>query len=243
MTWNNIAYELSLHGIQLDRAQQYAESAVSSATAASRNLDISRGDAASFGVGRSLGIYWDTLGWVHFARGDMAKATPYVEMAWKLGQHAEVGDHLAQIYEKQGRRDDAIRTYGLALAAPRPSKDIRTRLATLLKDARKVDAVVALVSGGLSDMRSFKIEGKSTANATAEFLVLFSAPGTVEGVRFISGDESLRPLADAIRAASFGRMFPDEGPAKILRRARVGCAPAGDCTLTLILPDDAEPVK
>ena len=188
-------------------------------------------------------MYWDTLGWVHFARGDMAKATPYVEMAWKLGQHAEVGDHLAQIYEKQGRRDDAIRTYGLALAAPRPSDEIRTRLAALLGDAKKVDAAAALVSKGLSDMRTVKIDGKSPASATAEFLLLFSAPGTVDAVRFISGDESLRPFAAAIRAASFGRMFPDDAPAKILRRGLLACAPASGCTVTLILPDDAEPVK
>jgi len=242
-TWNNIAYELSLQGIQLDRAQQYAESAVSSVTAASRNLDISRGDAASLGVVRSLGMYWDTLGWVHVARNDMAKATPYIEMAWKLSQHAEVGDHLAQVYEKQGRRDEAIRTYGLALAAPRPSNDIRTRLAALLGDAGKVDAVVASVTRELSDTRTFKIEGKSEASRTAEFLVLFSAPGTVESVRFISGDESLRPRADAIRAASYGRMFPDDAPAKILRRGLLACAPDSGCTVTLIRPDDAEPVK
>ena len=179
-TWNNIAYELSLHGILLDRAQQYAESAVSSMTAASRNLDTSRGDAASFGVVRSLGLYWDTLGWVHFARHDIAKATPYIEMAWKLSQHAEVGDHLAQIYEMQGRRDEAIRMYGLALAAPRPSNDIRRRLAALLGDDKKVDAVVASASKELSEMRTFKLEGKNTPSATAEFLVLFSSPGALK---------------------------------------------------------------
>ena len=49
-TWNSIAYELSLQGVQLDRAQQYAESAVASATAASRNLDVARGDSTSLGV-------------------------------------------------------------------------------------------------------------------------------------------------------------------------------------------------
>ena len=242
-TWNNIAYELSLQRIQLDRAQQYAESAVASVTAASRNLDIARGDSTSLGVVRSIAMYWDTLGWVHFARGDLEKAMPYVEMAWKLGQHAEVGDHLAQIYEKLGRRDEAITTYGLALAAPRPANSIRARLTALLGDAKKVDAVVDSNRKQLSDMRSYTVEGKSKANVTAEFLVLFSNPNKVEGVRFISGDESLRPLADAIRTTSFGKMFPDAGPAKLLRRALLGCAPNSGCALTLIVPDDAGPVK
>ena len=240
--WNNIAYALSQHGIELDRAQQYAELAVSSVTAASRSLDLSRGDAASLTLIRSLGTYWDTLGWVHVARNDLAKATPYIEMAWKLGQRAEVGDHLAQVYEKQGRRDEAIRMYGLALSAPRPSSDIRTRLAALLGDESKVDGVVASVGQELVDLRTFKIQATSATSMTAEALVLFSPPGSVETIRFIRGDESPW-LTDRIRATSFGRMFPDDAPAKILRRGLLACAPDKGCTMTLMRPDDATPVK
>jgi tetratricopeptide (TPR) repeat protein len=243
LTWNNIAYELSLQGVLLERAQQYAESAVSSVTAASRNLDVGRGDAASLEVVRSLAMYWDTLGWVHFARGDVAKATPYIEMSWKLAQHSEVGDHVAQIHEKQGRRDEAIKSYALALAAERPSDDTRSRLGALLGDQEKIDATVASHRSELQAMRTVKIAGTSTDTATAEFLVLFSPPGTVENVRFLGGAESLRPLADAIRAASFGRMFPDDAPAKILRRGVLGCSRESGCSLTLLLPDDTEPVK
>jgi tetratricopeptide (TPR) repeat protein len=242
-TWNNIAYELALTGTQLDRAQQYAESAVSSISSASRNMDVARGDAASLDVVRSLGSYWDTLGWVHFARGDMARATPYIEMAWNLAQSAEVGDHLAQIYEKEGRKDDAIRTYALALAASRPASDVRSHLATLLGDPSKVDSVVDAHRTQLTEMRTVRLDATSPTGATAEFLILFTAPATVENVRFVSGDEALRPMADVVRGTSFSRMFPDDGPAKILRRGVVGCTVAGGCALTLILPNDAKPVK
>jgi hypothetical protein len=38
-------------------------------------------------------------------------------------------------------------------------------------------------------------------------------------------------------------MFPDEAPAKLLRRGLLGCAPNSGCVLTLIVPDEAEPVK
>jgi len=55
-TWNNIAYELAMNGLQFDRAQQYAASAVASVTAASRNLDISRADLSARAVVRSLGM-------------------------------------------------------------------------------------------------------------------------------------------------------------------------------------------
>jgi hypothetical protein len=73
-------------------------------------------------------------------------------------------------------------------------------------------------------------------------LVLFSAPDKVEGVRFLSGAESLRPIAEAIKSAPIGRMFPDDGPAKLLRRGVLACVSDG-CRLTLALPDDTDPVK
>ena len=75
----------------------------------------------------SLIAYWDTLGWVYFARGDLDKAEKYVSAAWRLGQHGEVGDHLGQIYEKRGKKDEAIRTYALAMNGLRPIPETRGR--------------------------------------------------------------------------------------------------------------------
>ena len=42
LVWNNIAYQLSLKDSHLDRAQQYAESAVSATAAALRNVSLDR---------------------------------------------------------------------------------------------------------------------------------------------------------------------------------------------------------
>ena len=42
LVWNNIAYQLSLKKAHLDRAQQYAESAVSATAAALRNVSLDR---------------------------------------------------------------------------------------------------------------------------------------------------------------------------------------------------------
>jgi tetratricopeptide (TPR) repeat protein len=246
-TWNDIAYELALRGVHLDRAQQYAESAVSSSTAASRTLDIARADNKAMAVVQSLAPYWDTLGWVYFVRGDAARAVPLVEAAWRLGQHGEVGDHLAQIYEKLGRRQDAIRTYALALAAERPPPDTRDRLARLIGDKAKIDDVVNAHRAELTDARTVPIGTTATAAKTArtaDFLVLFSSPSLVENVKFVSGDAALQPLDEAIRKASYGPMFPDGVPARILRRGIVACAPPdGRCSLTFVRPDDLAPIK
>ncbi len=241
-TWNFVAYELALAGLDLDRAQQYAESAVSSITASSRNLDVDRADAAAFGVVQSQAAYWDTLGWVYFAKGDTANALRFVAPAWKLAPNAEVGDHLGQIYEKLGRHDDAVAAYAAAVSLRQPAPEVREHL-TRAAGAGRVDAAIAAHRFDPTSARSLELKAKGPAGAEADVLILFSAPDKVDAVKFLNGDEPVRALAPAIRAFPAAGMFPDGSPARILRAGRVACNAQGSCAVTLVLPEDARPVK
>jgi tetratricopeptide (TPR) repeat protein len=242
-TWNDVAYELALGGIDLPRAQQYAESALAATAAASRNVDIDNADARALAVVGALGAYWDTLGWVYFAKGDLPRAEKYIAAAWSLGQHAEVGDHLGQIYEKTGRRDAATRLYAAALSAQQPPVEVRAHLARAAGGSATTEALVEAHRGDLSSSRTIAVPGRGPAGKKAEFLVLFTAPGRVETVKFVEGDEEMRALASALQKIPAEGMFPDETPAKILRRGVASCRPSGDCTFTMLLPEDAKPVK
>jgi Flp pilus assembly protein TadD/transglutaminase-like putative cysteine protease len=240
-TWNNVAYQLALAGLDLDRAQQYAESAVSSAAAASRNVDVERANAAAFGVVSSLAADWDTLGWVYFARGDLANAERFVAPAWKLSEHAEVGDHLGQIFEKLGRRDDAARLYAEALGSRQPSADIRERLVRVA-GASKADGLVARHRGNMAAARTFNLPS-GPAGKKADFVVLFAAPGRIEAVKFVEGDKEMESLTAAIKQLPAAGLFPDASPARILRRGTASCTDRGACSIMLVLPEDARPVK
>jgi tetratricopeptide (TPR) repeat protein len=151
LVWNNIAYQLSLKKSHLDRAQQYAESAVSATTAALRNVSLDRLTPQELPLVRDLIAYWDTLGWVYFTEGNLDKAEKYVSASWNLGQHGEVGDHLGQIYEKEGKRDRALKTYELSLAGLRPVPETRDRIDTLVKagvkDANATDGKTPATAG------------------------------------------------------------------------------------------------
>jgi tetratricopeptide (TPR) repeat protein len=246
LTWNDIAYQLALNNADLDLAQRYAESAVSAMTAASRTVSIDHVTARDLWQIGSLGSYWDTLGWVHFAKGDIDRAEKLVGAAWRLLQHAEVGDHLAQIYQKQGRRDEAIRTYGLSLNAERPDKRIRERLAALVGGGDQADAIARKYRDHLSHERTIGLDLKGPAGAAADFFILLdnsSGHGKTEGVRFISGDERLRPSAEVLARAKFDVTFPDSTPGKILRRGTLSCAPSDrppSCRFMMMLPADAQ---
>ena len=240
-TWNNVAYELTQHNVNLDRAQQYAESAVAATSADLRNIAIERLQPDDLRRTAALSSYWDTLGWVHFQRGDFAGAEKYIEAAWRLDYHGEVVDHLGQIYEKMGKKQDAITSYALGLAAAHPALETRSRLATLAGGESAVDALVSKAGIELQHLKSFPIgktllKGSNGAKQAGEanfFLVLGPGP-RVEAVRFIHGSENLRPLGELLRGLDFGRVFPDQTPTKLIRRGTLTCK-AGDseCTFEL----------
>jgi tetratricopeptide (TPR) repeat protein len=247
LVWNNIAYQLSLKKSHLDRAQQYAESAVSATTAALRNLSLDRLTQQDLPLVPSLIAYWDTLGWVYFGEGNLDKAEKYVAAAWGLGQHGEVGDHLGQIYEKEGKKDRALETYELSLAGLRPIPETHDRIDALVKADAKLNGVKRDDNKeSLQSLRSIDL-GKAKENGTAEFFVLLSgavgSPAKAEAVRFVSGDDKLKVFTDALRTAEYHLTFPDDTPLKILRRGILSCSTAtGNCTFVLILPDDVRTV-
>jgi len=245
--WNNIAYQLSLKKSHLDRAQQYAESAVSATTAALRNVTLDRLTPQELPLVSSLIAYWDTLGWVYFSEGNLDQAEKYVAAAWGLGHHGEVGDHLGQIYEKRGDKNLALRTYALSLSALRPDPETRGRLASLTGGDAKVDATVAKYKEDLQQLRTIDLGKVAKENGSADFFVLLSrgkgSAATVEAVKFASGDEKLKVFTDALRTAEYRVTFPDDTPVKILRRGILSCSTAtGTCTFVLMLPDDVRTV-
>jgi tetratricopeptide (TPR) repeat protein len=247
LVWNNIAYQLSLKKAHLDRAQQYAESAVSATTAALRNLSLDRLTQQDLPLVPSLIAYWDTLGWVYFSKGNLDMAEKYVAAAWGLGQHGEVGDHLGQIYEKEGKKDRALQTYELAETGLRPIPETRERIDALLKSDAKLNGSGKNNNNeSLQSLRTIDL-GKAKETGSAEFFVLLSGgagtPAKAEAVRFVSGDEKLKLFTDALRTAEYHLTFPDDTPLKILRRGILSCSTAtGNCTFVLMLPDDVRTV-
>jgi tetratricopeptide (TPR) repeat protein len=244
--WNDIAYQLSLKQVHLDRAQQYAESAVTAIANALRNLTIDQVSDRDLGLVSELDANWDTLGWVYFARGDMAKAEKYVNAAWLLGEHGEVGDHLAQIYEKRGRKDQAIDTYAMAMSGIRPSLETRGRLAALVGGEAKVPVLIEQHKMSLQATRTLQLGKVAQAAGTAEFFVVVtssSAGAKIEAAKFISGEEKLKPLAANLESAKIDFTFPDEEPTKILRRGTLTCSKdSGECEFVMALPEDVHSV-
>ena len=244
--WNNIAYELTRKKVHLDIARRYAESAVTTTAAALRNVSLDQIQARDIGSTTSLGSFWDTLGWVEFANGNPDKAQRYILAAWQLNQRSEAADHLGQIYEKRGEKEQALQFYALAMNARRPDPETRNRLTALAGTKDNIDSIIERAMQELTEQRTVRLPNISKLEGKAEFLLLLTnGPNlkvSVDGVKFISGDEKLRSLTEAFRAGHFDQSLPDDTVVKLLRRGTLSCNPAADCTLLLSLPEDVRSV-
>jgi hypothetical protein len=57
-------------------------------------------------------------------------------------------------------------------------------------------------------------------------------------VKFISGDEKLRPLAAMLKSGNFNLVFPDETTTKVIRRGTLFCETSGgQCSFLMLSPE------
>jgi tetratricopeptide (TPR) repeat protein/transglutaminase-like putative cysteine protease len=242
--WNDVAYALAQGNVQLDKAQQYAESAVTAITTELRNSELEHVTPDDLDDVSSLVAYWDTLGWVQFQKGDIDLAERYVTAGWLLGQYGEGGYHLGRILEKRGRTEEAARTYAMAALAYMPVPEARESL-TRLVGKEKAESLLAAAREELAAMSTVRLgpllkdeKGKAEADFYVALVPGPSREAKVAGVKFIGGSEKLRPLSAALKSASYRVRFPEETPSKLILRGTLTCT-RGDCTFVTARPMNA----
>ena len=235
---NDIGYEMAEANHNLTKALDYAQRAVEAVEDESKSVELDTLSTTDLARMSALSAYWDTLGWVYFHIGNFDDAEKYLKAAWLLSQSPVVGDHLAQAYEKQGKSNLAYRTYEMALMASRGGSDmteVENRLAKLLRSQAK--RFSGKGAENLAAMRTTSLPRLVPGTASADFFLLISEGPTVEDVKFLHGDESLKvPVTKALQTAKLNLSFPDNGPTLLIRKAAVSCSSLSSCVLVLIDP-------
>lgn len=73
----------------------------------------------------------DSMGWVYFRMGNLAKAREYLEKAWTARPHAEVGAHYGEALWVLGERDKARATWREAQAIEPDNETLQSTLKRL----------------------------------------------------------------------------------------------------------------
>jgi len=239
--FNYIGYELADANKNLSMALEYAEKAVRQEEEASQNVKLSALQIEDLDHTSSIAAFWDTLGWVHFRKGDLDQAEKYLNAAWTLWQNGLVGDHLGQVYERQKKKGAAIHTYRLALAASSGSPrdkvfvdEVHKRLEGLGANSWK--PLYGTYPGGdeLSRMRTIKLPRLIPGTVSGEVFLLLGPRSKVQDVKFIRGSDELKSAIRALSSTSINQPFPDDGPTHLVRRGILGCYSATGCSLVLL---------
>jgi tetratricopeptide (TPR) repeat protein len=93
--YNALGYTLADRNIKLDEAQQLIEKAL-----ALRPDDH---------------YILDSMGWVHYRRGNLDKAADFLKRAYTTQTDPEIAAHLGEVLWKQGKFDEALQTWDEAL--------------------------------------------------------------------------------------------------------------------------------
>jgi tetratricopeptide (TPR) repeat protein/transglutaminase-like putative cysteine protease len=221
-----IAYALAEAKRHLPDALRYAEEAVQETEARTAAVGL---DPSSMKEGYSLmgnlAAEWDTLGWVHFRLGNLNAAEKYAVAAWKLSQLPSIGDHLGQIYEKQGRKTQAAHTLGLALAALPTDGDPKLREKLISRVTAGGPQGSSWVSNHkeVEEMHTFSLKRIGEKDESAFFAVISTKGSDVAEVKFLNGPEELREAESAIATIKFSTVFPDATPTRIFRGGTLAC--------------------
>ncbi len=241
---NDVAYFLAEKGVQLDKAQRYAESAVTTLATDLRNLEAENLEIEDLEDVASLAAYWDTLGWVHFKKGDLDTSEKFLKAAWLVYQASDVAYHLGMLAETRGKKDEALGLYAQGTAALRTMPEARESFMRLAAPT----AVEKLLEVAKRDLREHNVFTLGQllpalkAPAEAEFYIVFAPDATrnaqVVDVKFIKGADSIKPLASQLKTIKYQLIFPDSSPTKIVRRGALLCLPKpGACTFTMVSPE------
>jgi len=246
--WNDVAWRMVEAEVALDKALDYARSAVAAATAATAAASVDKPLNPQIAMGSSLASYWDTLGWVYYKRGALQDALRFLKVSWQVRQDPEVGDHLGRAYEQLGRRGDALVVYRLALALRSGSDTLRARLRGRVEALGGAGALVVhdpRRSGpNPSDPRSVKIGQVGPARATAEVMLVIASDGRVMAARAVGTGGPGSVAIARLEGVRLPLDAPDPTPFKIVVRAAVSCSEAPvTCTLTVFRLEDALRLK
>jgi tetratricopeptide (TPR) repeat protein len=247
--WNRAAYWLADNNLELDRAQKWSDKAVATLSAQMHDISLEHVTANQMDQVSSLAYYWDTRGWIEFARGNPERARSYVETAWFLRPIPSIGEHLGQIQEKLGHKDEAVRTYAMAVASadlptrmtshPLAGKDASERLTRILPPGTNTTALIQRGRTDLEDMRSFPIPNENRRTGSGDFLLKMEDNRTIE-VRQISGDPLLAGLSGRLQSLLLPPEFAEKTGIEIVRRATLNCpAQDAECHLTLLSAEES----
>lgn len=234
---NDAAYVLSETGLDLDVAEDASRRSIAKQDEKTASITTESANSNAFYQAGLLIASWDTLGWILYQEGKLDAARPFLTAAWRAELNAEVGDHLARLYEAAGKKDDASTAYTLAQAAldKNSASDVRRHITESVARLKAAGAKPGPPNAtqALQDLRTYKIPRPEGASGWGAFRLEITTAGVIESQQ-MSGEQHLAAVKPAIDAMKFPELIPPDSKAHLLRSAVVSCSMGKTCEVVLV---------
>jgi tetratricopeptide (TPR) repeat protein len=235
---NDAGYVLAEAGLDLPYAEEVSRKSITVLEAKTAAITPDEVNSNAFAQSRLLIASWDTLGWILFREGKLEQAEPLIVAGWRNALVPESGDHLGQVYEAMGRKEEALSAYRLAAASiegENASPDVREHITTSIARLKGASAAGPPFNGAgaLQESRSYRIARPEGVSGWGTFRLQINTQGVIASQQ-MSGDEKLAAVATKINAMKFPELVPPGSAAHLLRSAVVSCSMGSNCDVVLV---------
>jgi tetratricopeptide (TPR) repeat protein/transglutaminase-like putative cysteine protease len=237
---NDAAYELADANMELPLARTSCEKALKLLDEMTSKINLSAITEDDLRHIVHLAETWDTMAWVLYRQGDLTGAEDYSKASWTLDARPTIGLHLGEIYQNQGRKEEAVHIYRLAVVSGNGLGDSVEEAQSRLKAVGlpQVAHDDAQLRQELMDLRTVKFAAPGDPKGKGTVYVLFSPGPKIEGVQATDGSDAVKSAASALIQTRFNVPFPANSGARIMRRGKLSCSDVlKECMFAMALPE------
>jgi tetratricopeptide (TPR) repeat protein len=235
---NDAGYVLAEVGVDLPYAEEATRKGIATLEAKTAAISPVEANSNAFAQSNLLLGSWDTLGWILFREGKLEQAEPWLLAGWRNSLLPHRGNHLAQLYEAMGKKQEALATYRLAAA----SIETNNAQSDVIEHITK--SIVRLGGGSaagdqykgkqaLQETRTYHVARPAGLNGWGTLRLQLTTAGVL-ALQQMSGEEKLSAMKEKIGAMKFPELVPAGSTAHLLRSGVLSCSMGTTCDLVLV---------
>jgi hypothetical protein len=222
---NHVAHVLAARNTHLDDAETLAQESVDRVERQTGAVAGSPVTVTDLNRMELLAEYWDSLGWVRYAKGDLVAARRYCEAAWEVGGEGLYLGHVAKLDEQAGDNATAAHRLEVAMSGKMDDREQEQTKKNLIK-------LGVTTPHAVFEPTEVSVAHNGGALGSEKVYLVF-VKDKLPRVLWISDQTAMTSETQALKVAKYPDQIPDGGDAHVVREGKLTCVESG-CSIRLM---------